>query len=254
MHDLEHKLLDFPDEPKDLDWEKEALLFYYYMLKEEDKNEAKVKKIFEKFKKILVGSSESSLAERQKIFNELKVEIYNIKNKDKDFERALSFILITTKVINDLESIIEYNKSSKTHTENIINIIPNASELIQKEVYKSIINSEDAVIKAINRLTLIINNESWRYVNETRLDEFNERGYEYKTTYPVLDDRTGEDSLYYYSLRQVKPIDEPFEYTWKGKERVFMTPPDRPNDRNVLIPFVGSYSNSVKEARKKGLI
>ena len=35
----------------------------------------------------------------------------------------------------------------------------------------------------------------------------------------------------------VAEIDEPFIYTWKGKRREFMSPPDRPNDRSILVPY-----------------
>lgn len=52
-----------------------------------------------------------------------------------------------------------------------------------------------------------------------------------------MDSRTGDDSKFAADLRLVVDIDKPFEYTWKGKKRSFMVPPDRPNDRSILVPY-----------------
>lgn len=58
-----------------------------------------------------------------------------------------------------------------------------------------------------------------------------------------LDKRTAEDSLYLAKLNPIMPIDEPFHYIYqpsgssKKYPRTFMAPPDRPNDRAILIPY-----------------
>lgn len=52
-----------------------------------------------------------------------------------------------------------------------------------------------------------------------------------------MDARTGLDSQYLAKINPVLPLDEPFEYRWGGKLRRFMTPPDRPNDRGILVPY-----------------
>jgi hypothetical protein len=62
-----------------------------------------------------------------------------------------------------------------------------------------------------------------------------------KTLIHPMDARTGEDSKFAASLKLVVDIDEPFSYNWKGKERTFMVPPDRPNDRSILVPFRASW-------------
>lgn len=58
-----------------------------------------------------------------------------------------------------------------------------------------------------------------------------------KTLIHPMDDRTGEDSIYAARKKLIVPISEPFEYKWKGKLRSFMTPPDRPNDRAIMVPY-----------------
>ncbi len=52
-----------------------------------------------------------------------------------------------------------------------------------------------------------------------------------------MDTRTGEDSKKLAGENPVVDIDEPFRFNYRGKERVFMFPPDRPNDRAILVPF-----------------
>lgn len=59
----------------------------------------------------------------------------------------------------------------------------------------------------------------------------------FKTLMHPMDGRTGKDSEYAASKHLVARIDEPFKYTWNGKKRVFMAPPDRPNDRAILVPY-----------------
>jgi hypothetical protein len=71
-----------------------------------------------------------------------------------------------------------------------------------------------------------------------------------KTLYQPMDHRTGADSKYAAKLKLIVPLDKPFHYTWKAGpkskayERIFMTPPDRPNDRSVLIPYRKEWSSN----------
>lgn len=58
-----------------------------------------------------------------------------------------------------------------------------------------------------------------------------------KTLMHPMDARTGKDSLYAARLALVANVDEPFEYVWNGELRTFMAPPDRPNDRAILVPY-----------------
>jgi hypothetical protein len=73
-----------------------------------------------------------------------------------------------------------------------------------------------------------------------------------KTLYNPKDNRTADDSLYIQGLIDagtvsgrnlaLRPaVDAFFKYQWKGKTRAFLAPPDRPNDRSVLIPYHPSW-------------
>jgi hypothetical protein len=65
-----------------------------------------------------------------------------------------------------------------------------------------------------------------------------------KTLIHPMDSRTGKDSKYVAKLDLIVPIDQPFRYKWQGKERVYMTPPDRPNDRSILVPYRDQYGEA----------
>ena len=58
-----------------------------------------------------------------------------------------------------------------------------------------------------------------------------------KTLMHPMDARTGKDSIYAASLHLVAELDEPFEYQWAGGWRSYMAPPDRPNDRSIMVPY-----------------
>lgn len=62
-----------------------------------------------------------------------------------------------------------------------------------------------------------------------------------KTLYHPMDGRTGDDSMYANRLELICKVDAPFRYKWKGRQRVFMQPPDRPNDRSILIPYRSAW-------------
>lgn len=60
-----------------------------------------------------------------------------------------------------------------------------------------------------------------------------------KWIYNVMDSKTADDSKYnaskFGSEEKAIPIDKPFSYTWKGKERTFMFGRDRPRDRSMTM-------------------
>jgi hypothetical protein len=52
-----------------------------------------------------------------------------------------------------------------------------------------------------------------------------------------MDARTADDSKMLSKINPIVDINEPFRYTYGKHERVFMYPPDRPNDRAILVPY-----------------
>jgi len=240
MDNLKHSLFDFPDDPSEIDWKKEAVLFYAYMLDNEKKYEKKIQKIFVEFRKIFEKRGLVAPSKQSEIFSQLKLDLYKLKSSDYKFTRAISFIVLITTAINKLEQALMVVTSSESSIKSAMILDKEHKEYFKKQLIKLEDLKERSFKTATNEVIRINRTESWRLVNENRLDEFLKKGYKYKTTYPVKDEKTCEDSWYYYDTQQVKPMAEPFSYTWEGQQRIFMTPPDRPNDRNILIPYVGT--------------
>lgn len=65
-----------------------------------------------------------------------------------------------------------------------------------------------------------------------------------KTLMHPMDNRTGKDSKALAQANPIIPIDEPFKFKWNGKVRIFQSPPDRPNDRAILVPYRESWGRN----------
>jgi len=62
-----------------------------------------------------------------------------------------------------------------------------------------------------------------------------------KTLFHPMDNRTGKDSIRLNRHNPIVPIDEPFVEDSTGKVLTYMAPPNRPNDRAILIPYRDSW-------------
>lgn len=106
--------------------------------------------------------------------------------------------------------------------------------------------------EVVGRVSTFFNGEEWklRRIVRTELHGIYNRGKiaamqevaeeipdMKKTLMHPLDQRTGKDSEYAAAKHLVSDMDKPFRYKWDGKLREFMVPPDRPNDRSVMVPY-----------------
>lgn len=64
-----------------------------------------------------------------------------------------------------------------------------------------------------------------------------------KTLFHPMDSRTGKDSIRLSKNNPIVPVDEPFIEYSTGKRLEYMCPPNRPNDRSILIPYRESWKN-----------
>jgi hypothetical protein len=116
--------------------------------------------------------------------------------------------------------------------------------------------AEDSTTEVIGRLGQIFQGEQWKLeqITRTELHGVYAKGKLAgmkklwddgegsipdlkKTLYHPMDKRTGKDSKWLNKNNLIVPVDEPFKYTWNGQVREYMAPPDRPNDRSILIPY-----------------
>lgn len=64
-----------------------------------------------------------------------------------------------------------------------------------------------------------------------------------KTLFHPMDTRTGKDSIRLNANNPIVRIDEPFIEYSTGKKLEYMAPPNRPNDRAILIPYREEWKN-----------
>lgn len=245
MDKLFHKLIDMPHTATQEDWHKEASLFYDYMLEYEDKIDTKINKIFNKFKREIDGVTEPE--SRKQKYDILKMDIFKLGQayNNNTFDKALNHVLVFHPIISDLQHQLESIQSQEFHINSVLDKFKIAKFSKGKSDTKSAVKTsakaaeKEVIKKSKRKAELVARNAAWNNTNESRLDEFRNAGFKYKTTYHRMDDRTGDDSKYYASLKQVVPINEPFFYNWNGYERVFQHGPDRPNDRSIVSPYIG---------------
>jgi len=69
-----------------------------------------------------------------------------------------------------------------------------------------------------------------------------------KALYHPMDSRTGQDSIELAEKNPILPLDQPFVQKYRASPKsklqsyVFMTPPNRPNDRAILIPYRDAWA------------
>lgn len=134
--------------------------------------------------------------------------------------------------------------------------------LLQQKTWTQAVNDMENVFAANEyKLARIVRTELHQIYNVSKLNGFKRIQTDYlpdvrKTLYHPMDIRTAEDSKTAAQKNLIVDLDKPFVYTFKQGDkditRRFMTPPDRPNDRSILLPYRSSYdAKSANLAREK---
>ena len=143
-------------------------------------------------------------------------------------------------IINELVKGVNDDLSKKINYLVNKGVTENWSNEILAEQLKGIFEKDNPnYFNYKNRMLTIASTESARVMNLSSYNTAKELGYTHKYLFNTIDKRTGDDSLIshakYDSPEDAIPINEPFKYTYKGKERVFMIPPDRVSDRAFCV-------------------
>lgn len=142
-------------------------------------------------------------------------------------------------------SVLAYNESMRSSFTNSL-----ANGITQNKTWSQIV-ADISNNYSMNeyKIARIVRTELHNIYNVSKMDGFKESRDKFvpdlkKALFHPLDHRTGEDSK--AARKQIKSvdIDKPFKYKYNDKEVVFMTPPDRPNDRSILMPWRNEYSKS----------
>lgn len=140
-------------------------------------------------------------------------------------------------------SLKNYNVSTRTRVQQQVanavierkynyEVVQAVGGVLDSEEWKvrRIVRTELANIYSLSKL-----NSMMRVRDETAPDMM-------KTIYNPMDARTGEDSKYLEKMKMIIPLEDDFEFTYKGVEYSFSAPPNRPNDRGVLVPILKHWT------------
>jgi hypothetical protein len=146
-------------------------------------------------------------------------------------------------LLNQFQASVEaYSAGLRGRFQNVL-----TQSLLQKKTWTQAVWDMEAVFNEEEwKLARIVRTELHNIYGISKMNGFLGIRDEYvpdlmKTLYHPMDGRTGQDSIEAASLKLIVPLEEPFRYKWKGRERVFMSPPDRPNDRSILVPYRTAY-------------
>lgn len=210
----------------------------------------------------LISSSE--------ILSERGIEdlIQEINKFSKVFEGAetplnINAVLVATESRNFLlnkheASMDAYSESLRsTITSNIVQAMA-TRETTQRTVSRMVKDVGQFFIGEEWKLNRIARTELHNIYNFSKLTGMKQTADQYipdlkKALIHPIDSRTGDDSKQLASKNPIVDIDEPFVFTFtrrlksgqvRKERREFMFPPDRPNDRSVLVPYRQEWGES----------
>jgi len=150
-------------------------------------------------------------------------------------------------LFNQFETSVDsYNQRLRGGFQNVL-----GQSLLQRKSWSQavydmerVFNAEEWVLARIVRTELhniynVAKNRGFENIQQNYLPDLK------KTLYHPMDSRTGSDSKTAAVKNLIVALDQSFKYSFKqGNKtivREFFVPPDRPNDRAILIPYRDSY-------------
>jgi hypothetical protein len=145
---------------------------------------------------------------------------------------------------NYTSSIQSYNQDLRSGMQNVL-----TQGLIQRKTLSQVVNDLEVFMRSDTwKIQRIVRTELHQIYNVSKMSGMGEIKKQFvpdlkKTLIHPMDERTAEDSKELAMKNPIIDIDKPFVQNYNGKEIVFMAPPNRPNDRAILVPYRASYDN-----------
>lgn len=143
---------------------------------------------------------------------------------------------------NYTSSLESYNKDLRVKMQNVL-----TQALIQRKTLSQTVNDLEIYMRQDQwKVHRIVRTELHQIYNVSKMSGMGEIKKKFvpdlkKSLVHPMDDRTGIDSKELAKRNPIIDIDKPFKQDYNGKEMIFMAPPNRPNDRAILIPYRESY-------------
>lgn len=142
-------------------------------------------------------------------------------------------------------SINSYNESLRSDIQQSL-----TQALIQGQSYTQVIHGVEKVIQSsMWKTQRIVRTEMHNIYNISKMDGMGSIKKKYvpdlkKMLVHPMDNRTAQDSKDLAKKNPIIDLDKPFKQIFNGNEYIFMAPPNRPNDRAILIPARDKYLES----------
>ena len=205
-------------------------------------------------KEILIGTD---MATENGMEDSVK-EVNFFEKKFNNVQRAIPVDLILASAERDNFLFNQYRSSIRAFNEGFRNKMQGrlTQGLIQKKPLFVVINEIAADFKGDQwKIARIVRTEMHNIYNVAKLRTFSDIKKKVlkdlkKTLIHPIDGRTGRDSVIAAAKNLIVEIDKPFRYSFKQGSKIikreFMAPPDRPNDRAILVPYRNSYDKKEK--------
>ena len=158
-------------------------------------------------------------------------------------------ILLSTEPENIL--LNQYQSSIDTYNQSLRNKFQAGltQSLLQNKTWSQTVNDFSNVFDQEEwQLARIVRTELHSIYGQAKNNGFQTIQTQYlpdlkKTLYHPMDSRTGKDSIELSKKPMIVDVDEPFIEESTGKKLVYMNPPNRPNDRAILIPYRAAWNS-----------
>lgn len=186
--------------------------------------------------------SEQGLEDAVKEVNTLEKK-YNGVNQLVPLDSIIASTSPNTYLFNNYTSSIQsYNADLRAGMQNSL-----TQALIQRKTLSQAVSDLEVFTRSQEwKMFRIVRTELHNIYNVAKMDSFSSIKKQFvpdlkKSLVHPMDDRTAEDSIELAKKNPIIDIDKPFVQNYNGKELTFMAPPNRPNDRAILVPVRASY-------------
>lgn len=219
--------------------------------------EARLNTTLEQIDKMLVSLNTKIKQDAQLSFEDITEQGFEdsareINKFEKHFNGVTSMVDVDT-IIESLDSknylFNQYESSLESYSNYLRTSFQSTltQSLIQKKTWTQAVSDMEMIFNGGEwRLARIVRTELHNIYNHSKMQGFEKIQQDYipdmkKTLYHPMDSRTGGDSEAMAKQNLIVDINEPFVFKYNGKTYNFMFPPNRPNDRAILIPYRESY-------------
>jgi hypothetical protein len=186
---------------------------------------------------------------REQGFEDLTKELNTFRRNFEGIRQDIPLDAVITTLRPDNYLINQYRSSIESYNESLRNDIQRilTQAVIQRKTGLQAVDDLSAKMSQDEwKIARIVRTELHQIYNLSKIDGMEKVKQDTipnlkKALIHPMDLRTGKDSKILANINPIVDIGQPFKYSFRQGDktitRTFMAPPDRPNDRAILIPY-----------------